>query len=301
MKKRTKTVINAMLVLAVLVFLFSSCEGEVSTPTSIAVTFNEDVTVYEDTSLDELRSALTVEAVYGNGTRKEITDYTLSGSLSLGECSLTVKYRGCQNNIVLDVKHPHVHMIVRYDAKAATCTQKGWEAYARCFDCGYSSYSETNALGHDFEGRVCSRCQCYKESEGLEFNTGTIASETCYVTGIGACTDSILVIPEKDPHGRVVVGIWGSAFKDCDNITSVVIPETVKYISRFAFCWCDNLTSVVIPRSLLDIGEDAFDLCHNLTDIKYRGTEEEWLYLTKGIYWYPNADYTLVFDYSDEQ
>ena len=41
------------------------------------------------------------------------------------------------------------HDKVQHDAKAATCTEKGWEAYDTCTRCDYTTYKEIPALDHD--------------------------------------------------------------------------------------------------------------------------------------------------------
>lgn len=62
------------------------------------------------------------------------------------------------------------HNFAKYDAKAATCTEKGWNAYDTCSRCDYTSYKEIAALGHDFTSNTwqsdahrhwkkCSRCK----------------------------------------------------------------------------------------------------------------------------------------------
>ena len=40
------------------------------------------------------------------------------------------------------------HDLVHHEAKAPTCTEKGWEAYDTCSRCDYSTYKEIPALGH---------------------------------------------------------------------------------------------------------------------------------------------------------
>ena len=42
------------------------------------------------------------------------------------------------------------HDKISHKAKAATCTEKGWNAYDTCSRCDYTSYKEIAALGHDF-------------------------------------------------------------------------------------------------------------------------------------------------------
>ncbi len=41
-----------------------------------------------------------------------------------------------------------------FEEKAATCTEKGWFAYTVCEGCGYSTYTEINALGHSYDKGV---------------------------------------------------------------------------------------------------------------------------------------------------
>ena len=40
------------------------------------------------------------------------------------------------------------HDYVHHDAKAATCTEKGWKAYDTCSRCDYTTYEEISAAGH---------------------------------------------------------------------------------------------------------------------------------------------------------
>ena len=42
------------------------------------------------------------------------------------------------------------HDLVHHEAKAATCTAIGWDAYDTCRRCDYTTYVEKAALGHDF-------------------------------------------------------------------------------------------------------------------------------------------------------
>ena len=50
-----------------------------------------------------------------------------------------------------DISLPAIgHDFVHHDGKAATCTEKGWEAYDTCSRCDYTNKVETNALGHSY-------------------------------------------------------------------------------------------------------------------------------------------------------
>lgn len=110
------------------------------------------------------------------------------------------------------------------------------------------------------------------------------------VTGIGTCTDTELVIPNRY-DGRPVRNIGSLAFNGCSNITSIVIPNSVTSISSLAFSnctglkyvlignsvesinmlafyYCTGLTSIVIPNSVTSIGETVFLGCINLVSVE---------------------------------
>ena len=58
-----------------------------------------------------------------------------------------------------------------------------------------------------------------------------------------------------------VISIETGAFRGCQNITRVTIPESVTTISSDAFRYCSSLTSVEIPSSVTYIGSYAFSDC----------------------------------------
>lgn len=62
-----------------------------------------------------------------------------------------------------------------------------------------------------------------------------------------------------------VIGAW--LFEGCENLISVVIPNSVTTIENNAFHNCHNLTSVTIPNSVTKIGTYAFFDCNSLESI----------------------------------
>ena len=62
--------------------------------------------------------------------------------------------------------------------------------------------------------------------------------------------------------------IGDDAFRDCTNLTSIIIPEGVTSIESHAFDGCSSLTSITIPEGVTSIGNGAFYSCGSLTSIK---------------------------------
>ena len=52
------------------------------------------------------------------------------------------------------------HELVHHEAKAATCTEVGWDAYDACTRCDYTTYAEIPALNHDLENHDAKAATC---------------------------------------------------------------------------------------------------------------------------------------------
>ena len=48
-------------------------------------------------------------------------------------------------------KDSNNHDLEQHEAKAPTCTEKGWNAYETCSRCDYTTYAELPALNHDYQ------------------------------------------------------------------------------------------------------------------------------------------------------
>ena len=104
-----------------------------------------------------------------------------------------------------------------------------------------------------------------KGSEGLEFTSN--GDGTCYVSGIGTCTDTDIIIPKFSPNGDSVTSIGAAAFYRRHSLESVVIPNSVTNIGDEAFYYCESLKNMVIPDSVISIGRSAFASCHGIESI----------------------------------
>ena len=109
-------------------------------------------------------------------------------------------------------------------------------------------------------------------SEGLTFNSN--GDGTCYVSGIGTCTDTEIIIPPTSPAGDTVTSIGNgyvngryTGFYQCYKIRSVTIPDSVTSIGNSAFHTCTHLTSVTIGNGVTNIGSEAFCYCYDLREV----------------------------------
>lgn len=102
--------------------------------------------------------------------------------------------------------------------------------------------------------------------------------------------------------------IGASAFKFCLTLTEIIIPESVTLIDSSAFENCYLLERVTFGDKLEEIKYRAFYNCTALTEINYKGSEQQWLAISKGDGWdiYDNngvsekIGYTLNLNYTGE-
>lgn len=170
---------------------------------------------------------------------------------------------------------------VTENAVDPTCTDPGYfEHVYYCIDegCGKEIKRESqnvDPLGHDYTDGVCERCGAMDGySEGLDFTSN--GNNTCYLSGLGSCTDVNVKIPPMSPSGQKVTAIGDFAIYANDNIVSITIPEGVVSIGSFNFYSCRYLKSIAIPLSLTTVASFAFDECIGLKTVYYKGTGSDW-------------------------
>lgn len=71
--------------------------------------------------------------------------------------------------------------------------------------------------------------------------------------------EEVVIASNHEMEGYPNTTIGRKAFYECDKVTSIELPETVKTIETKAFYGCSNLKKVVIPDSVTSISEDTFD------------------------------------------
>ena len=121
-----------------------------------------------------------------------------------------------------------------------------------------SEWSEENSAGSYIEPGA---------SVGLYFKSN--GDGTCYVAGMGICTDTRVVIPSVSPAGDRVVSIGLQAFDQQTKLKEVVIPEGVTSIKESALAYCISMEKITIPSTVLEIGAYAFIGCERLKEMDF--------------------------------
>ena len=90
--------------------------------------------------------------------------------------------------------------------------------------------------------------------------------------------------------GVEITGIGDYAFKNCTDLTTVTLPNTLTSIGVEAFYNCTNLTNIVIPNSVISMGNSAFRDCTNLAiyaeaPAKPSDWHFSWNYSDRPVYW----------------
>lgn len=182
----------------------------------------------------------------GNGTHtvsctRSNCDAVKTANCTGGTATCTAKAVCEACGVEYGEKDPDNHDLIPHEAKAPTCTEKGWDAYDLCVRCGYTTRKELPALNHDLVRHVaqaptctekgwaydtCSRCDytTYAELPALNHDYQAVTVEpTCETDGYtiftcSRCKDSYTADP-TDQLGHKF-GAWspngtGSQSADC--------------------------------------------------------------------------------------
>ncbi len=80
-----------------------------------------------------------------------------------------------------------------------------------------------------------------------------------------------LTVPER-VNGQKVTAIGEFCFSECNDLTTVILPDSVKKIDDYAFAGCRNLRGIYVPEYAKTIGKMAFADCSALEAVYLPGT-----------------------------
>ena len=64
-----------------------------------------------------------------------------------------------------------------------------------------------------------------------------------------------------------VTSIGEYAFRDCNSLTSITIPRSIREIKSFAFYNCSSINAVTLPEGLTELGMGAFEGCSSIVQM----------------------------------
>ena len=138
--------------------------------------------------------------------------------------------------------------------------------------CNKDDVPNSNQDLADLDKELAEKAEKGETIKGLIFKkqkTGDV--EGYFVSGIGECTDTVVILP-TEYEGLKVIGVAANAFKK-SNITEVYLPEGITDIKHHAFAGCTTLKYVKLPDSVTEMGSNTFEGCESL----------EKVYIGKGI------------------
>ena len=159
---------------------------------------------------------------------------------------------------------------VKENVVTPTCTQNGsYDSVYYCTECGTEVGREkifVPMVKHVWNSEnKCTTCGCDYVSQDLKYTLNS-DKESYTLSGVGACSDTSLIIPSSY-QGKPVTAIGYQAFYNCSGLTSITIPNSVTTIGCGAFSDCSSLTNITIPNSVTSIDSSAFYNCSSLTSI----------------------------------
>lgn len=129
---------------------------------------------------------------------------------------------------------------------------EGWSEYFYFSDYDYPVEIAFNS----------SQEQMYADFAYSEQFPDFVIRETTITKYVG--NGGVVVIP--DVVTQIAYYAFASLYEP-SSITSVVLPESLRYIEMWAFACCDSLTSVTLPSNLVSLGYGAFADCYSLSSV----------------------------------
>ena len=139
-----------------------------------------------------------------------------------------------------------------YSTKYTTDNSYHW---FECNNCDATATKEEHIIGDDGS---CSICKAQiGDTVGIIYD---VSADGTYAEVIGYEGTATKIRIAETYNGLPVTKIYKDVFREKD-ITSVIIPDSIKEIGDYAFYYCKSLTCVIIGNGVTSIGEYAFREC----------------------------------------
>ena len=126
-----------------------------------------------------------------------------------------------------------------------------------------SAFSNCRSLN-----RITAKGAIQRIDRGAFFEAPFFDDESNWENGILYIGDNLFEAKESI-SGKYIIksttkSITGKGFSGCKDLTDIVLPSGLLYISDGTFSSCKSLNCIDLPSSVLSIGSDAFSSCDNL-------------------------------------
>ena len=111
------------------------------------------------------------------------------------------------------------------------------------------------------------------KNSGVKYAYSTLGNlddtETADVISSTGVSGNIIILSSFKLNDKtyIVTSIGHNAFRNCNGLATVVIPNSITSIGDYAFGSCSGLLSVELPNSVISIGYYAFGSCCRLSSI----------------------------------
>lgn len=94
----------------------------------------------------------------------------------------------------------------------------------------------------------------YNVTDGEELTLEVVAGPEKY----SGLSYDVPMRVDYEGHVYIVTAIGDHAFADCDELASVILPQSIQHIGEGAFLRCGRMNEIILPDHLLSVGNWAF-------------------------------------------
>ena len=159
----------------------------------------------------------------------------------------------------------------------------GMSAFYKCYSLESVWLPDSlKALGARAYDSCVSLCDIYIPDTVTSIGANVLYDTPCYYNNNFWYSDAFYigshlldVKPSVSGSYTVLPGtvlIAGGAFEYCDDLTEVILPDSLQTIGTRAFYSCNGLSAITIPANVTTIEDEAFYWCKSLTDVRFQGS-----------------------------
>lgn len=162
--------------------------------------------------------------------------HTETVSCSGGTASCSAKAVCAECGAEYGETDPENHALTHHEAKAATCTEIGWDAYDTCSDCDYTTYAEIPASGHALTHHEAKAATCTE----MGWSAYDACSNCDYTTAHTETPASGHALTHHEAKAATCTEMGWNAYdtcSNCDYTTYAEIPASGHVLTNYGENW----------------------------------------------------------------